>query len=67
MCKTTTLNDQHLDFVLQSMAHNTERARMNAMLQVLKRIIAIRRFYAMLEIGAPVAFAIFVILYVRFR
>jgi hypothetical protein len=60
------LNDQHLDFALERMGRAPEVVRLEAMVGVLKRIRTIRQIYAVLEIGAPVAFAIFAIAYVRF-
>jgi hypothetical protein len=63
----SVLTDKHGDLVMETMAKNPENARLEAMAHVLERIGNIRRVYAALEIVAPVLFAIFSILYVRFK
>lgn len=58
------LVSEHLDLALEGMKKNLELNRLEAMRAILKRVWTIRRIYAALEIFAPVAFAIFAILYV---
>jgi hypothetical protein len=60
------LSDKALDFTIENMTRDATLAQLNAMIEVLKRIRSIQRVYLVLEIAAPVAFAIFCILYVRF-
>jgi hypothetical protein len=61
------LTDKHMDVVFETMSKNPENVRLEAMVHVLERIGNIRRVYAALEIVAPVLFAIFSLLYVRFK
>jgi hypothetical protein len=58
------LTDEHLSQKLKEMTDNPELPRIKAMGSVLKNILKIRRIYAVLEIYAPVVFAVGTILYV---
>lgn len=60
------LTDKALDFVTDNVTHDPAVTQAKAMVEVLKRIRSIQFVYLVLEIAAPVAFAIFCILYVRF-
>jgi hypothetical protein len=60
------LASEELHLAVKNMGNTSEVVGTEAMVRVLKRIRTIRRIYAALEIAAPVALAIFAILYVGF-
>jgi hypothetical protein len=58
------LTDVHLDFVLKQGANAPENLKLEAVMQVLRRMVTIRRIYASLEVFVPIAFATATIAYV---
>jgi hypothetical protein len=58
------LTDVNLDFVLKQGGHAPENLQLEAMIQVLRRMVKIRRIYASLEVFVPIAFAIATVAYV---
>lgn len=60
------LIDKHLDVVMENLQGDEAVHQLQAMVKILKRTRTIQNVYASIEIFAPVLFAIFSILYVRF-
>jgi hypothetical protein len=62
----TALSNKNLNFAVENSKHDAMVAQADALVKVLERIRSIQRIYLGIEIAAPVVFAFFCILYVRF-